>query len=147
MVIYPIEEIRVKLMIPYTTNKKVVENVKKNIRQSRKENKIHLWITHMYIENNTVFVEMEGERIKKIPSLFSNPNGLPKWYPKKFTVFATMTKDDKLADVIDRKRQFIKNMCGESYDVRLVGFNVEKGKNKILIALLAEMQSWTDMVL
>ncbi len=137
MVIYP-EEIRVKLMLPHRSNKKIEETLKENIRRTRKENGIHLWITRIENEGGVIYADMEGERIKKIPTFRSRT--LPRRYPKKFSVFVTINDPKDLMEALERKKKQIKRKCGESYSAKMIGYNIERGK-EILIVLLAEMIS------
>lgn len=138
MVIYP-EEIRVKLMLPHRSNKKIEEALKENIRRTRKENGIHLWITRIEKESGVIYANLEGERIKKIPTFRSRT--LPRHYPKKFSVFVTINDPKDLMEVLERKRKQIKKKCGKSYTTKMIGYNIERGKEEILIVLLAEMIS------
>lgn len=138
MITDPFEDIRVKLIIPHAHNKALVVKIKKNMKEFKKTENIHLWITRMYKYDSSVYIEMEGARQIKLPRLIERI--LPKRPPKRFNVLAKMNKTEELAVFLKRKKASIRKFCGNC-DIHMVGYNLEKGDDKVLVILLVEMTS------
>lgn len=138
MIYDPFEDIRVKLILPCDDNEVLIRKIKANMKEMKKEQGIYLWITRMSKQEGSLYIEMKGERKIRFSDLVGKI--LPKRRQRSFNVFTKMDKAEELEVFLKKKKASIRRFY-KNCDIHMVGYNMKKGDDKVLVILLVEMTS------
>ena len=134
----PFEDIRVKLILPCDDNEVLIRKIKANMKEMKKEQGIYLWITRMSKQEGSLYIEMKGERKIRFSDLVGKI--LPKRRQRSFNVFTKMDRAEELEVFLKKKKASIRRFY-KNCDIHMVGYNMKKGDDKVLVILLVEMTS------
>ena len=132
------EDIRVKLILPCDDNEVLIRKIKANMKEMKKEQGIYLWITRMSKQEGSLYIEMKGERKIRFSDLVGKI--LPKRRQRSFNVFTKMDRAEELEVFLKKKKASIRRFY-KNCDIHMVGYNMKKGDDKVLVILLVEMTS------
>lgn len=138
MIYDPFEDIRVKLILPCNDNEILIRKIRNNMREMKEEQGIYLWITRMSKQEGSLYIDMRGERKIRFSDLIGK--FLQKRRQRCFNVFAKMNRAEELEVFLKKKKASIKRFY-KNCDIHMVGYNMKKGDDKVLVILLVEMTS------
>lgn len=126
-----VEEITGRISYPSSfSSKKILRDLRSRIQSARKENGLHIVISHMEVKNAAISFEYYAKRIKK---------GFlckKRFIPSSFTIVRLIDFSDSLDIFIQEKAKQIRRHFGKGYKIRLIGQTMKEGDNQILVCLL-----------